>query len=70
MNKLLLFNNANVKEGKSDVLINVNHIVSVEAVDNGLLHISLVNGDWYQIDDFYNEENPMMALLSYIEMWC
>lgn len=66
MNKLLWFNNANVKEGNSAVLINKDYIVSVELCDNGLIHISLVNGEWFQIDDFCTEDNPLMAFWKYI----
>lgn len=66
MNKMLWFNNANIKDGQSDLLINANHIVSAEVCDNGWIHISLVNGDWYQVDDFCTEENPLMAFWKYI----
>ena len=65
-NKFVLIHDANVTEGKDDVLININHIVSVKLSEQGLLLISLSNEDWYATYDFCTEENPLMAFWKYI----
>ena len=64
MNKLIWLNKA-FRGG--EVLVNKDYIASAELCDSGDIHISLVTGRAYLIDDFSAEENPMMAFFSFIE---
>lgn len=63
MNKLLCLNKA---FNGGEVLVNKDYIVSVELCDSGYIHISLVTGRDYLIDDFCTEDNPLMAFWKYI----
>lgn len=64
MRKLIFLNKA---FNGGEVLINTDAIASVELCDSGCIHVFLVNGRDYLVDDFCIEENPMMEFLSYIE---
>ena len=63
MNKLLCLNQA-FKGG--EILVNEDYIVSVELCDSGYIHISLVTGRDYLVEDFCTEDNPLMAFWKYI----
>lgn len=63
MNKLLCLNKA---FNGGEILVNADYIVSVELCDSGYIHITLVTGRDYLIEDFCSEENPLMAFWKYI----
>lgn len=64
MNKLIWLNKA---FNGGEILVNKDAIASVELCDSGCLHIFLINGSDYLVDDFCIEENPMMEFFSYLE---
>lgn len=64
MRKLIFLNKAFYG---GEVLVNTDAIASAELCDSGFIHVFLVNGIDYVVDDFCLEENPLMEFFSYVE---